>query len=133
MRDCSRSSIKSSTRPKQVIRDLDCGFGSLNAFTALQRTFAYTNNIFMRDMGTDDIESLIDVVKIALPPGSDSRDRPPLPPPFPVMADDNVTVALGGQVFAPQIFRRRALQRPARTSTATEPVRAIIRYTAKWW
>lgn len=31
---------------------------------ALQQAFAYTNNIFMRDMGTDDIERLIDVVEI---------------------------------------------------------------------
>lgn len=59
---------------------------------ALQQAFAYTNNIFIRDMGTDDIESLIDVVEITVPPGSDYRDRAPKIAPFPVMSDDNVTV-----------------------------------------
>ena len=60
--------------------------------TALQQAFAYTNNIFIRDMGTDDIERLIDVVEIAVPPGSDYLDRSPATEPFPVMSDDNVTV-----------------------------------------
>lgn len=59
---------------------------------ALQKAFAYTNNIFIRDMGTDDIESLIDVVEIAVPPGSNYLDRAPSTRPFPVMSDDNVTV-----------------------------------------
>jgi ribonuclease BN (tRNA processing enzyme) len=59
---------------------------------ALQQAFAYTNNIFIRDMGTDDIESLIDVVEITVPPGSNYRDRAPKTAPFNVMSDDNVTV-----------------------------------------
>jgi hypothetical protein len=59
---------------------------------ALQQAFAYTNNIFIRDMGTDDIERLIDIVEIAVPPGSNYRDRSPKTLPFAVMADDNVTV-----------------------------------------
>lgn len=59
---------------------------------ALQQAFAYTNNIFIRDMGTDDIESLIDVVEIPVPPGSNYRDRSPSTLPFPVMSDDNVIV-----------------------------------------
>ena len=59
---------------------------------ALQQAFAYTNNIFIRDMGTDDIEGLIDVVEIAVPPGSNYLDRSPPTAPFPVMSDDNVTV-----------------------------------------
>lgn len=59
---------------------------------ALQKAFAYTNNIFIRDMGTDDIEGLIDVVEITVPPGSNYRDRAPATAPFPVMSDDNVTV-----------------------------------------
>ncbi len=66
--------------------------GLAAATTALQQAFAYTNNIFIRDMGTDDIERLIDVVEIAVPPGSNYRDRSPATPPFPVMSDDNVTV-----------------------------------------
>lgn len=59
---------------------------------ALQQAFAYTNNIFMRDMGTDDIERLLDVVEIAVPPGSSYVDRSPPTEPFEVMSDDNVTV-----------------------------------------
>jgi ribonuclease BN (tRNA processing enzyme) len=59
---------------------------------ALQQAFAYTNNIFIRDMGTDDIEGLIDVVEIAVPPGSNYLDRSPPTAPFPVMSDDNVAV-----------------------------------------
>lgn len=59
---------------------------------ALQHAFAYTNNIFIRDMGTDDIETLIDVVEIEVPPGSSYLNRAPTTAPFPVMSDDNVTV-----------------------------------------
>jgi ribonuclease BN (tRNA processing enzyme) len=66
--------------------------GLAAATDALQQAFAYTNNIFIRDMGTDDIEKLIDVVEIPLPPGSNYRDRSPTTAPFSVMSDDNVTV-----------------------------------------
>jgi ribonuclease BN (tRNA processing enzyme) len=66
--------------------------GLAAATRALQQAFAYTNNIFIRDMGTDDIESLIDVAEIAVPPGSNYLDRSPNTVPFPVMSDDNVTV-----------------------------------------
>lgn len=66
--------------------------GLAAATAALQRAYAYTNNIFIRDMGTDDIETLIDVVEIAVPPGSSYLDRSPRVAPFPVMSDDNVTV-----------------------------------------
>jgi ribonuclease BN (tRNA processing enzyme) len=59
---------------------------------ALLAAFAYTNNIFIRDMGTDNIQDLIEVVEIAVPPGSDFRNRSPRTDPFPVMADENVTV-----------------------------------------
>ena len=50
------------------------------------------SNIFIRDMGTDDIQSLISVNEIAVPPGSDYLNRSPRIAPFPVMSDDNVTV-----------------------------------------
>ena len=73
----------------------DCGPISpgLAATTdALQQAFAYTNNIFIRDMGTDDIQDLAKVFEIAVPPGSDYRNRSPKTEPFPVMTDDNVTV-----------------------------------------
>ena len=59
---------------------------------ALQQAFAYTNNIFIRDMGIDDIGELAEVTEIAVPPGSDYRNRSPKSAPFPVMSDDNVTV-----------------------------------------
>jgi ribonuclease BN (tRNA processing enzyme) len=66
--------------------------GLAAATKALQQAFAYTNNIFIRDMGTDDIEGLIDVVEIAVPPGSSYLDRAPKTVPFPVTSDDNVAV-----------------------------------------
>ena len=59
---------------------------------ALQQAFAYTNNIFIRDMGTDDIQNLFTVAEIVVPPGSDYLNRSPKTGPFPVMTDDNVTV-----------------------------------------
>jgi len=59
---------------------------------ALQQAFAYTNNIFIRDMGTDDIQALAMVIEIAVPPGSDYLNRSPSTEPFPVMSDDNMTV-----------------------------------------
>ncbi|OHU07458.1 MBL fold metallo-hydrolase [Mycobacterium syngnathidarum] len=59
---------------------------------ALLQAYAYTSNIFIRDMGVDDIQDLIEVVEIAVPPGSDYRNRSPKTAPFPVMSDDNVVV-----------------------------------------
>lgn len=59
---------------------------------ALQQAFAYTNNIFVRDMGTDDIQDLFTVAEIVVPPGSDFSNRSPRTEPFAVMSDDNVTV-----------------------------------------
>jgi ribonuclease BN (tRNA processing enzyme) len=59
---------------------------------SLQQAFAYTNNIFIRDMGTDDLQTLFQVTEITVPPDSDYRNRSPKTAPFPVMSDDNVTV-----------------------------------------
>lgn len=59
---------------------------------ALLQAYAYTSNIFIRDMGTVDVQSLVDVVEIAVPPGSDYQNRSPKTEPFPVMSDDNVDV-----------------------------------------
>jgi ribonuclease BN (tRNA processing enzyme) len=59
---------------------------------SLHRAFAYTSNIFIRDMGIDDIQNLVQVNEIAIPPGSNYLDRSPKTAPFPVMSDDNVTV-----------------------------------------
>lgn len=58
----------------------------------LQEAFAYTNNIFIRDMGIDDIGELAQVVEIAVPPGSSYQNRAPTTTPFRVMSDDNVVV-----------------------------------------
>jgi ribonuclease BN (tRNA processing enzyme) len=59
---------------------------------SLQQAYAYTNNIFIRDMGTDDLQKLFAVTEITVPPGSDYRNRSPKTAPFPVMSDNNVTV-----------------------------------------
>lgn len=69
------SRVGSSDPPTIDVGDPTPGLAA--ATTALQQAFAYTNNIFIRDMGTDDIERLIDVVEIAVPPGSNYRDRSP--------------------------------------------------------
>jgi ribonuclease BN (tRNA processing enzyme) len=59
---------------------------------ALLKAFAYTNNIFIGAMGTDDIKDLLKVTEIAVPPGSDYRNRSPKTAPFPVVTDENVAV-----------------------------------------
>ena len=65
----------------------------LDAMTkSLQQAYAYTNNIFIRDMGTDDLQTLFNVIEIAVPPDSNYRNRSPKTDPFPVTSDDNITV-----------------------------------------
>jgi ribonuclease BN (tRNA processing enzyme) len=65
----------------------------LAAMTAsLNQAFAYTGNVLIRDQGIDDIESLMKVTEIAVPPGSDYLNRSPTMEPFAVVADDKVTV-----------------------------------------
>jgi ribonuclease BN (tRNA processing enzyme) len=59
---------------------------------SLQQAYAYTNNIFIRDMGTDDLQTLFKVNEIAIPPEANYRNRSPKTDPFPVMSDDNITV-----------------------------------------
>lgn len=59
---------------------------------ALHQAFAYTSNIFIRDASIDNIQDLINVTEIAVPPGSDYRNRSPRMDPFPVLSDDNVAV-----------------------------------------
>ena len=58
----------------------------------LLSAFSYTSNIFIRDMGIDDIDNLIDVTEIVVPPGSDYLNRSPKMDPFLVVADGNVSV-----------------------------------------
>jgi ribonuclease BN (tRNA processing enzyme) len=59
---------------------------------ALTQAFAYTSNIFIRDLGRNDIQTLVDPVEITVPPGSEFQNRSPSMDPFPVMSDDNVAV-----------------------------------------
>ncbi len=59
---------------------------------SLQQAYAYTNNIFIRDMGTDDLQTLFKVTEIAVPSEANYNNRSPKTDPFPVMSDDNVTV-----------------------------------------
>jgi ribonuclease BN (tRNA processing enzyme) len=59
---------------------------------SLQQAYAYTNNIFIRDMGTVDLQTLFKVTEIAVPADANYRNRSPKTAPFPVMSDDNVTV-----------------------------------------
>jgi len=66
------------------------GLAELTA--SLQRGFAYTNNIFIRDMGIDDLQQLFTVTEIAIPPEANYANRSPRVDPFPVTTDDNVTV-----------------------------------------
>jgi ribonuclease BN (tRNA processing enzyme) len=59
---------------------------------ALTQAFAYASNIFIRNTGQRDVQTLVDPIEIAVPPGSDYRNRAPRMDPFPVMSDENVTV-----------------------------------------
>jgi ribonuclease BN (tRNA processing enzyme) len=59
---------------------------------SLQQAYAYTNNIFIRDMGTDDLQTLFTVTEIPVPPGADFRNRAPKTAPLPVTSDENVIV-----------------------------------------
>lgn len=59
---------------------------------SLNAAFAYTGNVLIRDQGIDDIESLMKVTEIAVPPGSDYVNRSPTMEPFTVVEDDNVAV-----------------------------------------
>jgi hypothetical protein len=111
--------ISSALKIGGDVYQIDCGLGSMNAFMppsevgspdpatinpnnpapglaatsdALLKAFAYTSNIFIRDMGTDDIKDLLKVTEIAVPPGSDYRNRSPKTAPFPVVTDESVAV-----------------------------------------
>jgi ribonuclease BN (tRNA processing enzyme) len=66
--------------------------GLVDTTRALQQAFAYTSNIFIRDNGIGSVQDLMQVNEIAVPPGSDYRNRAPRMDPFPVMSDDNIAV-----------------------------------------
>jgi len=59
---------------------------------SLNAAFAYTGNVLIRDQGIDDIERLMKVTEITVPPGSDHSNRSPTMEPFGVIEDDNVAV-----------------------------------------
>jgi len=59
---------------------------------ALTQAFAYTSNIFIRDLGRNNVEELVEVTEIAVPPGSDFQNRAPAMDPFPVASDHNFAV-----------------------------------------
>ena len=66
--------------------------GLAAATASLFQAFAYTSNIFIRDLGDAPITNLVNVNEIAVPPGSDYRNRSPKMEPFGVMSDDNIDV-----------------------------------------
>lgn len=67
--------------------------GLADTTRALQQAFAYTSNIFIRDNGIGSVQNLMEVHEIAVPPGSDYRNRAPMMAPFPVMSDENLSVS----------------------------------------
>lgn len=75
-----------------IVNPADPTPGLAATTAALHKAFAYTSNIFIRDVGIDDIQNLVSVNEIHVPPGSNYRDRSPRTAPFPVMEDDNMVV-----------------------------------------
>lgn len=59
---------------------------------SLIQAYAYSSNIFARDMGSGDIANLLKVSEIATSPAANYLNRSPKTDPFRVMSDDNVTV-----------------------------------------
>jgi ribonuclease BN (tRNA processing enzyme) len=59
---------------------------------SLNAAYAYTGNVLIRDQGIDDIEGLMKVTEIVVPPGSDYLNRSPTMEPFVVVEDDRVVV-----------------------------------------
>jgi ribonuclease BN (tRNA processing enzyme) len=59
---------------------------------SLNTAFAYPGNVLIRDQGIDDIQRLMKVTEVVVPPGSDYQNRSPNMAPFPVVSDDNVAV-----------------------------------------
>ncbi|MBB3050882.1 ribonuclease BN (tRNA processing enzyme) [Prauserella isguenensis] len=84
--------------------------GTAEMTTRLHQAYAYSDNIFLRDMSIRDIRTLADVHEIALPSvGAGPRNTAPATPPFPVMEDDRVkvtaTLVPHGPVFPSFAFR----------------------------
>ncbi|WP_374101115.1 MBL fold metallo-hydrolase [Antrihabitans sp. YC2-6] len=66
--------------------------GLATTTAALVQAYAYTSNLFIRDMGIVDIQDTLKVNEIVVPPGSDYQNRAPKTDPFSVMSDDNIDV-----------------------------------------
>ncbi|SFM81136.1 RNAse Z [Pseudonocardia ammonioxydans] len=84
--------------------------GTAEMTARLHEAYAYSDNIFLRDMTIRDIRALAEVHEIALPPvGAGHRNTSPPTPPFPVMEDDRVkvtaTLVPHGPVFPSFAFR----------------------------
>lgn len=76
----------------------------------LHRAYAYSSNVFLRDMDIADIRTLMDVHEIALPDvGATYENTAPSMPPFRIYRDENVDVSAvlvpHGPVFPAFAFR----------------------------
>lgn len=84
--------------------------GTAEMTARLHEAYAYSDNIFLRDMTIRDIRTLADVHEIVLPPlRAGHRNTAPPTAPFPVMEDDRVkvtaTLVPHGPVFPAFAFR----------------------------
>lgn len=85
--------------------------GTIQMTESLHAAYAYSTNVFLRDMNIADIRQLMQVHEIALPPGvnADYLNPGPRMDPFLVYKDDNVevhaTLVLHGPVFPAYAFR----------------------------
>jgi ribonuclease BN (tRNA processing enzyme) len=75
----------------------------------LNNVFAYSSNVFIRDSGARDPNTLVDVHEIAIPVAADFNNRAPAMSPFQVYSDDTVTVSAilvpHGPIFPAFAFR----------------------------
>jgi ribonuclease BN (tRNA processing enzyme) len=85
--------------------------GTARLTDSLHAAYAYSSNVFLRDMNVADIRTLIDVREIVHPAGTnaDFMDTAPAMPPFVVFRDDKVVVSATlvphGPVFPAYAFR----------------------------
>ncbi|UTT67306.1 MBL fold metallo-hydrolase [Janibacter sp. CX7] len=85
--------------------------GTVEMTQSLHAAYAYSMNVFLRDMNVVDIRTLMDVRDIALPAGVHATylDTAPRMRPFTIFADDKVTVTATlvphGPVFPAYAFR----------------------------
>lgn len=76
-----------------VVNPADPTPGTKALTRACTAAYAYSSNVFIRDSGIPDIETLMKVHEIRVPDvGSSYKNTAPVMRPFPVMADDRVKV-----------------------------------------